>query len=423
MKILKLTSENVKRLTAVEISPTGDVVVIGGANDQGKSSVLDSIEYALGGEPSATMPVRQGADGAKIILDLGDIVVKRTITAAGGGSIVVTNADGIKQGTPQSILDKLTGKLTFDPLEFSRMKPDKQAETIRGIVGLDFTKHEEARKAIFDERTVINREAKALEARLASMPPTDPSTPAEEQSTALLLELQKEHSEHNARNRAQRVSLQRAIETRAHYQNGVAEIESQIKELESKVEKLKEKLQEGNRMVADAQKDVEALDCSKLEDRDISAFATELAAVEKRNAAVRAAKARAEVVAAYKSKTADAETLTNSLASLDAEKEKKISEAKYPIEGLKYDAANGVTFEGIPFSQCSSAKQLKISVAIGLALNPKLKVLLIRDGSLLDDGNMQVIAQMAKDAGAQIWMERVGTDAHTSVVIEDGHVK
>jgi hypothetical protein len=65
---------------------------------------------------------------------------------------------------------------------------------------------------------------------------------------------------------------------------------------------------------------------------------------------------------------------------------------------------------------------IKISVAIGFALNPKLKILLIRDGSLLDDDNMKVVAEMAAAAGAQIWMERVGTDEHTSVVIEDGHV-
>lgn len=422
-KIIKLTSENVKRLSAVEITPTGNVVVIGGKNEQGKSSVLDSIEYALGGEPDATMPVRKGQESAKIVLDLGDIVVKRTITANGGGQLVVTNADGIKQGTPQAILDKLTGKLTFDPLAFSRMKPDKQGEVIRALVGLDFVEHDAARKIIFDERTAINREAKALEARLAAMPPTPEGVPDREESTASLLESQKEHSEHNARNNAQRVSLQTAIANRAHYQNGVAEIESQIKELESKLAKLNEKLQEGKRMVATAQTEVDALDCSKLQDRDLTVYKAKLESLEKINSTVRAKIARADVVTAYKAKTADAETLTNSLAKVDEEKEKKISEAKYPIEGLKYDAVAGVSFGGIPFSQCSSAVQLKISVAIGFALNPKLKILLIRDGSLLDDDNMKVIADMAEAAGAQIWMERVGTDEHTSVVIEDGHVK
>src|SRR6185436_2642524 len=130
-KIIKLTSENVKRLTAVEITPKGNVVVIGGRNGAGKSSVLDSIEYALGGDPSAKMPVRRGEKNAKVVVDLGDIVVKRSFTSAGGTHLIVTNADGEKQTSPQAILDKLVGRLTFDPLEFSRQKPAQQAETLR----------------------------------------------------------------------------------------------------------------------------------------------------------------------------------------------------------------------------------------------------------------------------------------------------
>jgi DNA repair exonuclease SbcCD ATPase subunit len=423
MKIIKLTSENVKRLTAVEITPTGNVIVIGGRNEQGKSSVLDSIEYTLGGEPDATMPVRKGEKSGKVVVNLGDIIVKRVFTESGGSQLVVTNADGIKQGTPQAILDKLTGKLTFDPLAFSRMKADKQGEVIRALVGLDFVEHDAARKIIFDERTAINREAKALEARLAAMPPTPENIPDREESTASLLESQKEHSEHNARNNAQRVSLQNAIETRSFYKRSAMDLESEIAALKVKLAELEGKLAEGNRLLSEAQLKVDALDCSKLQDRDLTVYKAKLESVEKINAAVRAKIARADVVAAYKAKTADAETLTNSLASVDEKKEKAISEAKYPIEGLKYDAVSGVSFEGIPFSQCSSAVQLKISVAIGFALNPKLKILLIRDGSLLDDDNMKVVADMAQAADAQIWMERVGTDEHTSVVIEDGHVK
>ena len=100
-----------------------------------------------------------------------------------------------------------------------------------------------------------------------------------------------------------------------------------------------------------------------------------------------------------------------------------ISKAAYPVAGLGFDQLGGVTFNGLPFSQASTAEQLRVSVAIGLALNPQLRVLLIRDGSLLDDDSMKMVAKMAAKADAQVWIERVEIDGQVSVVIEDGAIK
>ena len=79
MQIIELTASNVKRLKAVKIVPKGAVINLGGENEAGKSSVLDSIQMALGGEPSESMPVRQGEEKAVITVNLGDLVVRRTI--------------------------------------------------------------------------------------------------------------------------------------------------------------------------------------------------------------------------------------------------------------------------------------------------------------------------------------------------------
>ena len=118
MKIIKLVTQNVKRIKAVEITPEGSLVVIGGNNAQGKTSVLDSIMYALGGASTLPpKPLRQGAKKGKVVLDLGEIKVTRTITSK-TNQLVVESADGEKYTSPQAILDKLTGKLTFDPLTF-----------------------------------------------------------------------------------------------------------------------------------------------------------------------------------------------------------------------------------------------------------------------------------------------------------------
>ena len=110
------------------------------------------------------------------------------------------------------------------------------------------------------------------------------------------------------------------------------------------------------------------------------------------------------------------------LDQIDLDKSAALAETKKPIDGLSFDA-NGVTFVGIPFGQCSSAEQLRVSVAMALAMNPKLKVLLIRDGSLLDENSLKILSEMAEASDAQVWMERVSKGGEVSVIIEDGEVK
>src|SRR5262245_25537416 len=144
MKIISLTAENVKKLSVVEIVPKGNLVQITGKNGQGKSSVLDSIWWALAGTTHIqAAPIRKGADEARIKLDLGEIIVKRVFKrhAAAEGeaetyttAITVENAEGARFPSPQRMLDGFIGALTLDPLEFASMEPREQAETMRRFV-------------------------------------------------------------------------------------------------------------------------------------------------------------------------------------------------------------------------------------------------------------------------------------------------
>jgi len=101
----------------------------------------------------------------------------------------------------------------------------------------------------------------------------------------------------------------------------------------------------------------------------------------------------------------------------------KVTESKLPIQGLTFDS-DTLYYNDIPFTdQSSSAEQLRVSVAMGFAINPQLKILLIRDGSLLDSDNLKMIAEMAEKEGGQLWVERVGEGKECQVIIEDGKVK
>ena len=113
--------------------------------------------------------------------------------------------------------------------------------------------------------------------------------------------------------------------------------------------------------------------------------------------------------------------LSDKIVGLVDKKAKLLAKAKFPIKGLAVDE-EGVTFQEIPFVQCSAAQRIRVSVAIGLAMNPKLRILLIREGSLLDPKNLAAIGKMAEKANAQIWIERVSKGKECSIIIEDGSV-
>lgn len=435
-KILKLQIENVKRLQVVEITPDGNMVQISGENGAGKSSVLDSIWYLLGGQDSLPgMPVRKGQEKASISAEIGettvaDLIVKRTFSASGGTSLVVSNKDGLKYPSPQAVLDKLVGTLSFDPLEFARNKKE-QAATLKKLVGLDFAEQDKERAETFNFRTGVNRDVKALESRLAAMP-EHKDVPAEEVSTASILADQAKTSTVNASNSRARADAELARKTLAQMMADKGHIDSVITAKEAQLKAVQKDLSDLRAKRETAMADIHTFDTNlkvqesnvaKLKDEDLAPFGKRMDEAEVTNAKIRANAKRADIANELKTKAGQSEKLTAKLAEIDAAKSKAITTANYPIPGLGFTEAGEVTFDGIPFDQASTAEQTRVSVAIGLALNPKLRVLLIRDGSLLDEKSMALMAEMAGKNDAQVWIERVGEGGAVAVVIEDGRIK
>lgn len=113
LRLLEVQIENIKKIRMVRIQPDGSLVIIGGRNGQGKTSLLDSIAWALEGAKNIDEePVRRGASKGEIVVDLGDLTVTRKFTQK-GTSLVVQNAEGEKQKSPQELLNSLYGKLSF----------------------------------------------------------------------------------------------------------------------------------------------------------------------------------------------------------------------------------------------------------------------------------------------------------------------
>jgi hypothetical protein len=170
--------------------------------------------------------------------------------------------------------------------------------------------------------------------------------------------------------------------------------------------------------------DVERKTLANVPIPDPSAIVAQLAAATTVNANVAKKHDLAKHRQDHQQSVAQAEAHTDTLNGLIRDKAAILADAQYPIPGLAFDGED-VTFNGLPFSQASQAEQLTISLAIAMAMNPTLRVLLIRDGSLLDDTVLKMLYDHVTTAGYQLWIERVGEDGagDASVIIEDGAVK
>lgn len=418
-KIIKLSAANVQRIEAVEIEPDGSAVVIGGRNAQGKTSILDAIEYALGGKGAfSAEPVRRGADKAEIVLDLGDLIVTRTITAAGGGSLKVTSADGASYSSPQAILDKMVGTLAFDPLAFLRQKPAEQAHALAKIVGLDLDAFDRTRKAAYDDRTVLSRRVKALEGALATMAPPVGDAPDAVDLKAIMgrmTEVDQATRAHDAATAAANSAKDRMDRAERAVEDLIARITAAKEELGAAIAQ-HSACQDA---IARTGAAVAALPAAS----EVRAMAERAQAQEADRSRQRADAARhAATAAELASVRGEVEALTATIEATDAARNAAIAGAAFPIADLGFDDAV-VTYRGLPLAQASGAERLRVSMAIALAMNPTLRIALIRDGSLLDADGLALVRDMAAERGAQVWIERVGNGPECSVVIEDGKIQ
>lgn len=414
MKIIALEAENLKRLTAVRIEPDGNLVQITGKNGQGKTSVLDAIWWALSGTSHVqTTPIRKGEERATIKLDLGDLKVTRTFIAQEDGtyttSIKVENGEGARFQSPQTMLDKLLGHLTFDPLAFSRMKSADQVKALRSLVpDFDFAANEAAIKEAFDERTIVNREAKNAGSAAASLSMNLPEVLPEVIDTSDIAAQLEKAQKHNAEQSDLQAKINRAKD--AHLAAS------------SVVVRLQEQLKEAQQHEHEAAQAVQALPTEAEPQIDTGQIMEKMRAADAARDVIAKVKERDREAQRARDAAAKGQELTARIEDLKGEAAAAVAGVDLPVDGIQiHDGA--VTLQGVPFEQASDAEQLSASIAIAMALNPKLKVIRVRDGSLLDQDAMRRLAAMADEHDYQIWIERVDSSGQVGFVLEDGHLK
>lgn len=414
--LLGLRAENFKRLTLVDVTfdAAGGVVAIMGENEAGKSSLLDALEVVIAGRKATKIaqPIHAGADSARVIATFDDIVVTRTYKPNGTTQIEVKSADGRRVAAAEDLLRSLYSHVALDPLAFSRLTDAEQVATLLPMIGFDPAPLDKERDETFDLRTDVNRDVKALEARLAAFPDPDPRAPTEPVSvTELTAQL-----EAGMRVNAERADLTWAIEQRettlSQNMSEIERAEARIAELRAQNDKIGAEIAEKRRALA------------TVAPVEIEPLREQIANAEQTNERVRVQQQRALVADELASARKHSDELTVKLGEIKSRRQAALAASKMPVPGLSIDDEEGVlTLNGVPFSQASTGVKIRTGTAIAMSLNPDLRLIVIRDASLLDAGNRAVIDELARANGFLVLMEIADETMPVGVVIEEGTVR
>ena len=439
MKIINLQAENFKKLKAVEIVPQGRIVEITGKCEQGKTTVLDAIKAALCGE-KFDEPVRVGEKSGRVVVDLGDKIVTRTFTAS-GGSLKVESKDGAKYPSPQALLDKLVGKIAFNPLEFAKADAKKQVEMLLAVVkiNVDAAHLKEisgvavtvtpnpldmlnvAYKTVFENRTLTNRQMDAAKATVASMPAVSKIEPV---SVAALVAEKDALEKTNRQNDDQRKSAARLINIVQMLAHDGIIIQSEIDDLLEKLSNAKQR-QETNiadEKAAQEKYNIAAGAAGLLADADLTDINARIFSADAVNSQAAQFTARAAKIAETEKHQAESDALTAQLEAIKKYKTDIIASTKFPVDGLDF-AGGAVTYQGVPFSQASGAQRMRVGIAIGMAANPELRVIMLDGYESLDSAQRAIVEQMAQEHDFQVWATSVSNDGTVGIYIEDGEIK
>lgn len=415
-RVTLLEIKNFKKIKTATIAPDGSVIRITGKNASGKSSSLDGIESLCRGKAVPGVPIREGEDSAEITVHLngGELIVRRVFETGKNrtGQLTVTDKEIGVLPSPQKIIDGLIGSRNLDPFKFMRLKPPEQLMEIREIVGLDFSEEQKKKEDAYSARKKTNQEIKKYQGAIDSITlPAD--CPTEKISSKVLMEKIKDGRQVNVENEAHRKEY---VEMKVR----VVECEDNVGRLKKELEDFKQELKDTENYIVE--KIVPKIDT--LKDVDISVFEGRLESLDDHNALVQKFEEKEYKKGTLTRLQEDSKKYTKEIKDSDKAVVDKISKAKFPVDGLSI-VEGEVIFNGVPLEQASQAEQWKVAVGMAMAGDPDLRVILIRDGSLLDTESLADIYAMAEEKDYQVFIEIVsdGGDDDNSIVFEDGEIK
>lgn len=410
IKINKLEIENVKRVKAVKMEPSKNgLTVIGGKNNQGKTSVLDAITWALGGERyKPTMAKRNGSvtdPALKVVLSNGLVVERK----GKNSSLKVTDPNGQKGG--QQLLNEFVEELALNLPKFMQATGKEKANTLLQIIGVgdQLQALEQQEKEVYNERLLIGRDADRKK-KFADEQSYYPDAPKELVSASELIRQQQEILARNGEN--------------AQKRNKVQQYEYQVSTLTDEVARIRQQLQMKEQELNEATTNlsIAKTDAMTLIDESTEELEQNIANIEAINVKVRANldKEKAEEDAKEYQRKYDEYTIH--ISQIRQQKMDLLNNASLPLPDLSVQDGE-ITYKGQMWDNISGSDQLKVATAIVRKLNPKCGFVLLDKLEQMDLDTMSEFGRWLEEQGLQAIATRVSTGDECSIVIEDGYVK
>lgn len=415
VKITSLELENVKRVKAVKLEPTENgLTVIGGKNNQGKTSILDAITWALGGDKyKPSQPKREGSmvdPHIQIQLSNG-ILVERS---GKNSALKVTDTTGRKAG--QKLLDTIISSFALDLPKFINSSAKEKANTLLQIIGVgdQLTAFDNKESAAYTRRTEIGRIADQKKKYADEMPQWD-GVPEEIVSASELIKQQQDILARNGENQRQRNNLDDLKKQYSTKGWELDRLDNQIEELQKKRNVLWDDLKDLDNKIGACSKTVE-----QLKDESTAELEQSIADIDSINAKVRdnLNKQKAEDEASEYQKQYD--DLTQEIEAVREDRMKLLDNAKMPLPGLSVDHGE-LTYKGQKWDNMSGSEQMIVATAIVRELNPKCGFVLLDKLEQMDVDTMNEFGAWLQKEGLQAIATRVSTGDECSIYIEDGY--
>lgn len=401
IKINKLEIENVKRIKAVKVEPSANgLTIIGGNNNQGKTSVLDSIAWALGGDryrPSEAQHRDSVIPPVLHVVMSNGLVVERR---GKNSDLKVTDPTGRKGG--QQLLNEFVEQLAIDLPKFMDASNQEKAKILLKIIGVGDKLEEMDRqeKELYNRRLTIGQIADRKK-KFAGEQPYYPDAPKELVSPTDLIKQQQEILARNGENQRKRAKLH-SLEQQ--YQN----LNDQLSELMKKINQMEDDLK------------IARMDASDLQDASTAELEQSIANIEEINRKVRANldKDKAEEDAQTYRDQYDA--LTKEIEDVRSSKINLLQNAPLPLQGLSVEDGE-LVYNGAKWDNMSGSDHLKVATAIVRKLNPKCGFVLLDKLEQMDLITLQEFGQWLEQEGLQAIATRVSTGDECSILISDGY--